>query len=689
MTLHLLHRRLTIAMALAALAALASGVQAPRPSILVAAAALLLGLVWRPSARASTVLDRVWLIVALLLAGRAFLSFVYQSAEGVLPWIDLLLVLLASEALKPLDAENDGRLYGLSFALLVASAAYRAGVVFAGAFMGFVALSSVALMLGYLRRQAERYGVEPPRIGRRVLVVTLAASLIALTTSAFVFLSFPRLAKGWFGRQASAQQIAGLGDQVSLDAHGSEIQSNPSVALRVEFLRDAPPADYPSLHWRGRSFDHFDGVRWSSSRGLHAAVRPRSYERSWPSAEIHYDVYSTVLEQRILFALHPLLDARMRTSISPYLSPAGDMRYTGDDVPVYRATSLRYRPPAEALRQADGGPNPGGWAYLQLPDLSERVHALADSLTSPHGNRYDRVAAVESWLRTQLEYTRELPRSELRSPVDAFLFERRRGHCEYFSTAMVMLLRSAGIPARNVTGFLGGDWNEFGKYLVVTQDRAHSWVEVWFPEYGWVEFDPTPSEVTDVIGPDGALAGLRLFFDGVQHRWQKWVLDYDLGKQIELLRRASAMFERNRSRPGAAADLPWRNIALFLLAAAMTAWLVKAIRRRGAPVAGTSRVYLDLRKRYGRAGLPVPEDVTPLAFARALEQGSWPGAGPARQLISLYLESRFGVGVPPDTATEKQMRRLLRQADLELRRARRVRAGTRAASGSTSGAAAE
>src|SRR5690606_29937901 len=183
--------------------------------------------------------------------------------------------------------------------------------------------------------------------------------------------------------------------------------------------------------------------------------------------------------------------------------------------------------------------------YLQIPRLDPRIVELADSLTEGLDNRYDRAVAIERYLRT-FGYTRDLPATRAETTLEHFLFERREGHCEYFSTAMVVLLRAVGIHARNVNGFMGGQWSQFGDYLVVTQNEAHSWVEVWFPGYGWVTFDPTPPGGPGTEAATSWMWPGRIFFDGLQHRWNKWVLDYDMDSQLGIF---SGLFEERQLEP--------------------------------------------------------------------------------------------------------------------------------------------
>ena len=168
----------------------------------------------------------------------------------------------------------------------------------------------------------------------------------------------------------------------------------------------------------------------------------------------------------MLFALHPLLEARSdNPRIEPLFDNAGDHIYWGSGVPSYEALSVADRPAPAALREADSGFSPARSYYTQLPPLPQRVGNLADSLTQGLDNNYDKVTAINDFFHTDFDYTLELPRSAQQATLDYFLFERGEGHCEYFSTAMVVRLRSLGVHAREVNGFLGGQWNEFGQYL--------------------------------------------------------------------------------------------------------------------------------------------------------------------------------------------------------------------------------
>jgi transglutaminase-like putative cysteine protease len=643
-----LHRRLATALSLTALLAFAGGAGFEPIASLAAGVVLLAVLIHPPGQVAGERFERLLGPLAVLLLIRVLAHLFVLGGDVVIPVVDLLLLLLCGETLRPPDATNEVRIYALSFALLLAATAYRPGVVFAAAFVAYVMLASLTVPVGIVRRKATQYGVRHPRVGGRFVFASLALSLVTLASSVVVFLIFPRASEAGPGRgEVLARSVAGFSDQVSIGEHGSSIYANPEVVLRVEFPEGRPP-NLLGLHWRGRSYDRFDGVRWTRSSGIRPSAAPTNwYERRWGGPLIRQDIYAAPLDVRVLFALHPLVEIDPRPGIQPMFDNVGDYSYWGGGSPAYTATSVYGRPSADSLRAAETGFMPDRERYLQLPRLPDRIHALADSLTRDLETRYDRVQAIEDWLTGTFGYTRDLPVTARQATLDHFLFERRAGHCEYFSTAMVVLLRSVGIHARNVNGFLGGRWNDLGPYLAVTQNEAHSWVEVWFPGYGWVTFDPTPGGSGSGAEASGWLWPGRFLLDGLQHRWGKWVLDYSLTEQTGALRRLSRLLDASRapapsareSSPGSG-GAPWLWITLTLAAGLWALMRAGRIGRLGIR-RPESLVYLKLVRAARRAGAIDERQVTPLGLVHELARHTPGTAEPAARLVRLYLEARF------------------------------------------------
>ncbi|MDH3269823.1 MAG: transglutaminaseTgpA domain-containing protein [Gemmatimonadota bacterium] len=645
MNLRLLHRRLVVLMGLAGLLAFAGGAGFEWFSTLLATGALVAALFWHPDPELSTRLERLWLPLATLLVLRALFHFVILRDDIVIPVVDLLLLLLSAEALRSLDAPNDLRLYALSFALILASTAYRPGILFLVAFVSYVALATLALMVGHLRRQSERYEIKNVPLGRSLLATTGALSGVIILVALFVFVTFPRVSQGWAGRgDTPASSIAGFSDQVSIGEHGSTILANPEIVLRVEFP-DSQPPNVGGLHWRGRSYDRFDGVRWTRSGNLPPSAAPSSWYRDrWGGEIVEQRIFGSALDTRVLFALHPALEIDSNNGIQPLFDNAGDFVYWGSGAPAYTAYSRATRPPADDLRTPGRGYRPSEEHFLQLPRrLDPRIPALADSLTAGLDNRYDQALAIQRWLQS-FTYTRQLPATARETTLQHFLFERRAGHCEYFSTAMVVMLRSLGIEARNVNGFLGGQWNDFGNYLVVTQNEAHSWVEAWFPGYGWITFDPTPAGVGTAEAVSSWFWPGRILFDGIQHRWNKWVLDYSVDDQFDIFagllgtRTVEEVISSAGDATEPAGPSPWIALAFLLLAAAGLYWA----RGGGPDFDPWTRMYLQLRTASARAGIGGSPGVTPLALVRRISEEGGPAAAPASRVVDLYLRARYG-----------------------------------------------
>ena len=642
MSLRLLHRRLTVSMGLTGLLAFAGGAGFEPISAALAATALATALFWHPDRGLSARMEKVFLPLAALLVARALIhGFVIQD-DVVIPVVDLLLLLMAVEALRSLDAPNDVRLYALSFALILASTAYRPGIVFLIAFVAYIGLATLALMVGHLRREAEAHKVRELPLGRGLVATTGALAGVILMVALGVFVAFPRVSQGWAGRgETLATSIAGFSDQISLGQFGSTILGNPEIVLRVEFP-EGPPEDVASLHWRGRSYDRFDGVRWLRSRNLPPSALPRFYRERWRSALIEQRIFATPLDVRVLFALHPATNIEAGNGIQPLSDNTGNHLYWGIGAPSYTAYS-RSRPPGpDSLRVAEGY-TPRARHFTQLAnDLDPRIAALADSLTAGLENPYDQAVAIQRYLQG-FEYTRELPATARETTLGHFLFERQAGHCEYFSTAMAVMLRTLGVQTRNVNGFLGGQWSQFGDYLVVTQNEAHSWVEVWFPGYGWVMFDPTPAGVGSATQLTSWFWPGRIFFDGLQHRWSKWVLNYNVDDQLGMFDRWSGLFAGSTqdSPTGTSVESGRRPLGVALLLLLLVAGLFWA-RRGGREVTPETRAYLQLREACARADLGITPGLTPLALVTRVRERRATAGRAAERVVDLYLRARYG-----------------------------------------------
>jgi transglutaminase-like putative cysteine protease len=303
--------------------------------------------------------------------------------------------------------------------------------------------------------------------------------------------------------------------------------------------------------------------------------------------------------------------------------------------------------------------------YLSLPQLDPRIPELARTTVRGLDNDADRAAAVARYLRRAYGYTLELPSHEVADPLAHFLFVRKKGHCEYFASAMAVMLRTLGIPSRLVTGFQSGIFNPLTELYVIRASDAHSWVEAWLPGRGWVTFDPTPPDPSP--GANALLVKLALYADAVETFWQEWVVSYDLGHQATLadrmeqagrrvsLRWLDRMFEMGDNWPSTRSWLVHTGLwwLLALAGGVVGAWLapklwkawrvrlgVRRLRRGQGSVADATLLYRRMLKLLRRRGYEKPAWFTPYEFACSLppsEMGML-----VLQFTSAYNALRFG-----------------------------------------------
>ena len=392
-----------------------------------------------------------------------------------------------------------------------------------------------------LRRGAGR-SLEPRWRSLGSVATLLLVAIFALAVP--IFLTMPRLSRqAPRGGILAAEALSGFSEQVRL-GEVAQIKLNPEVVMRVR-VRFPGGEAAQRLSWRGVTLDHYDGQTWSHTGGRSLALR---------KTENAYAIDARfapqgVTEQR--FFLEPLtVDTVFVAPRTMFVLGVNWLfRDTADGLwtephPTrkleYRVYSDTQRPTAEQLR-ADEEPalsvslsETQRQRYLQLPkEHDPRIPALARQVVRGATTRYDKVTQLESHLRTSYGYTLDLTREEAGDPVADFLFHVRRGHCEYFASAMVLLLRSVGIPSRLVNGFQMGEYNSSADFYTVRQSDAHSWVEVHFPEAGWVAFDPTPPAGLSQYG-DGWQASFRRWRETIEMAWMEHVIGFDTTHQLTL-----------------------------------------------------------------------------------------------------------------------------------------------------------
>lgn len=611
-------------------------------------------------------------------------------------------------------------IYVLAFSMLVAASALNGNLSYAVCFLGFVVSATWALILFHLRRDmednfllkhsddssSEKVEVERILHSRRIvgpsfLFGTSLVSLAIFAGALTLFVLFPRVGFGlFFEKSRSGLTMAGFRDGVTLGGHGL-IRTDDTVVLRV-FVDDPKlrGARAPAIHWRGVAFDRYSLGTWSRSEKApptrfatqHFGRNSRIYlaGRADPkllSGALRQEIYLEPLDASVLFGASRPVAFEIASPLSGARAARGVV-HPNEEVRFPHSSGIKYvvwsdtRPPDEARLRAAPDADPEAMAtYLQIPpEMPDRVRALAREITAGARGPYEKALSVERYLRRNFAYTLRLEEAPGREPLDYFLFDRRRGHCEYFSSAMAILLRAVGVPTRNVNGFLGGEWNEYGGYIAVRSGDAHSWVEVWFDGVGWVTFDPTPPGVAAPLrrGGGNLLERMRRMLDTMRLKWFQWVLEYDLGRQVGLLRWAGEWLGLGAGggrRPTTGAAFAWAReharelgaaaSGVALLGVGLAWWRRRRARAPGAtgrrarsshPVVATWR---KSSARLARAGYARPPSHTPREHAAALLEAGAPGAEAFARLTELYYRARYADGSAlapsPDLETARRL----------------------------------
>jgi transglutaminase-like putative cysteine protease len=455
-------------------------------------------------------------------------------------------LVLFLETLKLYQEKNDSDyfyLIVLAFLKILAASSLTVDMTFAVSLVLFlIALVSTLMSFDMYRfEQKKRAGTQPIAVALGSMSVW--ASLWILVIGALLFLLIPRIGTGYFSHAtAPALLLSGFTENVQLGQIGQ-------VKLSSAVVMHARPISGPSYlvrRWRGISLDAFDGQGWFKTNRGHVPHPSRSsvytirpFDNS--GEQVHYEI---LLEPLATTALFAPFRARTISGILPGIeSDSDDGIYLRG--PVLRRA--RYEVFSEVPRRPATIESPGVEEaipdtirdqYLQLPrNMDPKIKALAQEITASYPFTIGKASAVEAYLKGNYRYTLQLTWDPGEQPISTFLFKAKAGHCEYFASSMAILLRAAGVPTRLVNGFLMGEYNPVGGDYIIRQSDAHSWVEVFVPGTGWLEFDPTPPDPND--RPTGVLAQLGHYVDAAELYWNSYVLIYDSATQLQLFRNAS------------------------------------------------------------------------------------------------------------------------------------------------------
>jgi hypothetical protein len=620
-------------------------------------------------------------------------------------------------------------IYLMTFFLVLAAAVQSPEPIIALALFLFVLGSAWALSAlritadrAYAREHAApelislraRRAVELETVNARrsiIAIVSACAVLILLMTSLF-FVITPRVEAGFLGRDTTMARLTGLPKTVDLQS-GSYVLQDPTPVMQVE-LPDDDGARFPlsEMYWRVATLPNYNDSAWtrkgldrhyyegvenlfaenmsefrrmsrnsphelvrSPMPGNYRLVQQRIFSDNLPADGIpaldlplRIQVEGRAADKRVIWEGRNDVTARISQGKDNQLDYTVWSEILNPSTDRLRETTMEYRMTEEDLEM------------LLHHDLLRRTVDLAQRITEQHTNPYDKVVAIERYFSGNgFVYSLDIPPMPSDHAIDFFIHEAKQGHCEFFASAMALMVRSIGIPTRVVSGFRGGEWNPNINAYIVRQSMAHLWVEAYFQGYGWVRFDPAPPSIDNTQMTTLMLIVQRL--NDLQLRaklfWFREVISFDRGLQIERLRALprgivrSLGFGRQFDEATATqrADVRPRYIMGLALGAVllfgMGGMLALVLRRRkeAFPLTREQRqavaLYTQLRQRLAKAGVTVAglsaEELQREVSSRGLAE-----AADIQEMLRLYNEVRFGQRRLPRGRMEALLRGLRR-----------------------------
>lgn len=357
-----------------------------------------------------------------------------------------------------------------------------------------------------------------------------------------MFLVMPRLNPGYSrSGYLPTRKLSGFSDSVKLGDIGS-IKLNPQVVMRVR-VKFSNDSERVNLKWRGVTLDYYDGNGWKQSNTgaaiLHKEDESETFRIEDKTRDGGYTVQQFFVEPLDINTVFAAPRTIYLTGLSELIRDGGDSLWT-EYHPYnkleYRVVSDTHVPTDKQLATDDVAfySKDIYRRYLQLPtDFDKRIQQLAAQITSNSTTKIETVRKLEQYLKSEFSYSLNMQRVDYGDPVADFLFNTKEGHCEYFASAMAVMLRSLKIPARLVNGFQTGEYNSSADVYTVRQSDAHSWVEAYFPNYGWIAFDPTPGVGLSVY-EEGVSAWFRQQSEAVEMFWLENIIGFDAGKQVSI-----------------------------------------------------------------------------------------------------------------------------------------------------------
>ena len=608
---------------------------------------LSIGFGWLQAPRPRRGMRFVFGMLTALLVAAVIANF--RTFNGLAAGTALLVVMGALKLLESRTRRDDGIVVGVSLFLLLAAALATQSLWRLPFYLLIVWAACAAIALIAYDGNALRT--------RAALRLSGRALAMSVPLAAACFLFFPRIAGQFWALERGGQATTGLSDEMSPGSI-SKLANEYDPAFRVRFTGDMPRRE--TLYWRGPVLNSFDGFTWRRDRARYY----RAERREMLGDPVRYRVTLEPTNQRWLYALDTVDASPRRDAFMSFDRQLSSMDLISDAVSYDAVSHLETRSSEDLSTLGrryetalTGGRNP-------------RAFALAREIRARTRDDAAYAQAVLEWFRRNgLEYTLE-PGTTSVDSVDTTLFDSKRGFCGHFASAYAMLMRSAGVPARVVTGYLGGEWNPAGGYLIVRQSDAHAWTEIWLDGRGWTRIDPTA-----VVAPERLQQGILDLFadslpatttflrnawlnrlnhlwDGANQWWQDHVIEFNLRAQFNLLEKLGV-------------ESPdWRHLGWALALGSVTwiVWVSLSLRRSVARLKPDrlARAWLRATRRLARVAPPRAAHEGPMDYARRVGALRPELKSRVEALAARYARLRFGVPVEREEIArfEREVRQL-------------------------------
>ncbi|MDP1524282.1 MAG: DUF3488 and transglutaminase-like domain-containing protein [Rhodocyclaceae bacterium] len=569
-----------------------------------------------------------WVLVLVTVAGAAGVFLEYRTLFGQRAGVALLLIFLALKQLEARIPRDGLAIIFLAYFLTLTQFFEDQSIPIAATMLATLTVATAALAALTDAR------ISPLPLLRRAGVMLLQAVPFML----ILFVLFPRVNGPLWGLPSDAYSgLTGLSDSMTPGSINNLIQSD-AIAFRAKFEGEVPPRQ--QMYWRGPVLSRLKDRTW-----LPGLIRPAQidYVPAPGSPSYRYTITLEAHNRPWLFALE------LPSTLPPNAFSTADFQLHAKK-PVRERLRYALESHAEVMQGAEDD-------FVlslarQLPaGLSPRTQALGERWANEGGNDTQRLQRAIEFLRQQrLTYTLQPPLMG-QHVADEFLFDHKRGFCEHFASAFVILMRAADVPARVVTGYQGGERNPVDDTWVIRQSDAHAWAEVWLETQGWVRVDPTatsaPARIEQNLAaavPAGeplpmlARAGfdwlkdLRFRWWAVNNAWNQWVLGYDMQRQRDFLQKLGM------------ASPDWRKMIVWLavLCGTVLLALTAAMLWRRPPADPALRQWQRFCRRLARRGLARYEWEGPDAYAQRLVAALPAKAPEISRIARLYAGLRYG-----------------------------------------------